>query len=117
VIYTPPKTFKRGRFLLQLASVVAVVCAIVLGMSIFFKVRKPPEVSGCIKYTPNEVYEASGIEMGTNLMTQGKLADVAGVSRATINTALLKGSCSTQTAGKIAKALGVDPADIIEKED
>ena len=69
VIYTPPKTFKRGRFLLQLASVVAVVCAIVLGMSIFFKVRKPPEVSGCIKYTPNEVYEASGIELGTNLMT------------------------------------------------
>lgn len=55
--------------------------------------------------------------MGANLMTQIVLAKEAGVSRATINNALLKGSCSTQTASKIAKALGVDPADIIEMED
>lgn len=54
--------------------------------------------------------------MGAALMTQEKLAKAAEVSRATINTALLKGSCSTQTAGKIAKALGVDPAEIIEME-
>ena len=52
--------------------------------------------------------------MGANLMTQKSLAEISGVSRATINNALLKGSCSTQTVGKIAKALGVDPADIIE---
>lgn len=55
--------------------------------------------------------------MGANLMTQIRLAEVSGVSRATINTALLKGSCSIQTAGKIAKALGVDPIEIIEVED
>ena len=55
--------------------------------------------------------------IGANLMTQLQLANAAGVSRATINSALLKGSCSTQTAGKIAKALGVDPAEIIETED
>lgn len=55
--------------------------------------------------------------MGANLMTQIVLAKKAGVSRATINNALLKGSCSTQTVGKIAKALGVDPADIIEMEE
>lgn len=55
--------------------------------------------------------------MGANLMTQIRLAEVSGVSRATINTALLKGSCSIQTAGKIAKALGVDPVEIIEVED
>lgn len=55
--------------------------------------------------------------MGANLMTQIVLAKEAGVSRATINNALLKGSCSTKTVGKIAKALGVDPADIIEMED
>lgn len=55
--------------------------------------------------------------MGANLLTQLALADVAGVSRVTINSTLLKGSCSTVTAGKIAKALGVDPEDIIEKED
>lgn len=55
--------------------------------------------------------------MGAHLMTQEQLAQAAGVSRVTINSTLLKGSCSTKTAGKIAKALGVDPADIIAKED
>lgn len=55
--------------------------------------------------------------MGAKLMTQVKLAEVAGVSRATINSALLKGSCSIQTVGKIAKALGVDPMEIIKMED
>lgn len=55
--------------------------------------------------------------MGAKLMTQVKLAEVAGVSRATINSALLKGSCSIQTVGKIAKALGVDPMEIIKIED
>ena len=55
--------------------------------------------------------------MGSKLLTQGELAELAKVSRATINMALLKGSCSTQTAGKIAKALGVDPVEIIEMEE
>lgn len=55
--------------------------------------------------------------MGANLMTQKRLAEAAGVSRVTINSTLLKGSCSTSTAGKIAQALGVDPADIIETEE
>ena len=54
--------------------------------------------------------------MGANLMTQKALAQAAGVSRVTINSTLLKGSCSPVTAGKIAKALGVDPAEIIETE-
>ncbi len=54
--------------------------------------------------------------MGTQLMTQQALAEVAGVSRATINSTLLKGSCSAQTARKIARALDVSPADIIEQE-
>ena len=55
--------------------------------------------------------------MGANLMTQEQLAQAAGVSRSTINTTLLKGSCSTRTAGKIAKALGIDPVDIVEQEE
>lgn len=55
--------------------------------------------------------------MGAKLMTQVKLAEAAGVSRATINAALLKGSCSIPTVGKIAKALGVDPMEIIKMED
>lgn len=68
VVYTPPKPFKRGRFLLHLVTVVAVVLAIVMGMSIFFKVETV-KVSGCNKYTPWDVSEASGVEIGSNLMT------------------------------------------------
>lgn len=52
--------------------------------------------------------------MAKRLWTQKALAEAAGTNRVTINNALLKGSCSIQTAGKIAKALGVDPIDIIE---
>lgn len=55
--------------------------------------------------------------MGANLMTQTGLAKAADVSRATINATLGKGSCSPETAGKIAKALGVAPVDIIETEE
>ena len=68
VVYTPPKPFKRTRFLLRLATVAAVVFAVVLGMSIFFKVEHI-KVSGCDKYTPWDVSQASGIEIGSNLMT------------------------------------------------
>ena len=68
VVYTPPKPFKRGRFLLHLATVLAVVLAIVLGMSIFFKVETV-KVSGCNKYEAWEISEASGIEVGSNLLT------------------------------------------------
>ena len=68
VVYTPPKPFKRGKFVLSLVTVVAVVMAIVLGMSIFFKVENI-KVSGCQKYEPWEVSEASGVEKGANLLT------------------------------------------------
>ena len=76
VIYTPPKVFKRGRFLLHLTTVVAIVLAVVIGMSIFFKVENVT-VSGCNKYTPWEVSEASGIEIGSNLMTSSR-AQISG---------------------------------------
>lgn len=79
VIYTPPKPFKRGRFILHLVTVVAVVLAIVLGMSIFFKVEKV-QVSGHVKYSPWEVTEASGIEIGSNLL---------GVSRAQVSGSII----------------------------
>lgn len=54
--------------------------------------------------------------MNSKLMTQTTLAEAAGVSRATVNVSLAKGSCSVPTLAKIAKALGVDPAELIEKE-
>lgn len=66
--YTPAKPFNRMRFLLRLATVIAVVLAIVLGMSIFFKTRKVL-VSGMVKYTPWEIKEASGIQDNDSLLT------------------------------------------------
>lgn len=71
VVYTPPKPFNRGRFLLHLATVVAVVLALVLGLSIFFKVETIT-VSGMEKYSAWDVREASGIEDGENLLTLSK---------------------------------------------
>ena len=68
VIYTPPKPFQRGRFILRLVTVAAVVLAVVLGMSVFFKVQTV-EISGCEKYTPWEISEAADIEIGSNLLT------------------------------------------------
>ena len=68
VVYIPPKPFRRSRFLLRLATVVAVVFALLLGMSIFFKVEHV-QVTGCNKYIPWDVGEASGIETGSNLLT------------------------------------------------
>lgn len=76
VVYTPPKPFKRGRFLLHLATVTAIVLAVVMGMSIFFKVETV-KVSGCSKYSAWEVSEASGIEIGSNLMSLSR-AQVSG---------------------------------------
>lgn len=67
VVYTQPGPFNRNRFLLRLATVLAIVLALVLGMSIFFKV-KTVNVYGAHKYTAWEVMEASGIQEGENLL-------------------------------------------------
>ena len=76
IVYTPPKPFNRNRFLLRLVTVVAVVLAITLGMSIFFKVKNV-YVSGMSKYTAWDVREASGIQEGDNLITLNR-AKIAG---------------------------------------
>lgn len=68
VVYTQPGPFNRNRFLLHLATVVAVVLALLFGMSIFFKV-KTVTVAGTSKYTAWDVREASGIQEGENLLT------------------------------------------------
>ena len=68
VVYLPPKPFSRNRLLLRLASVAAVVFALVLGLSVFFKVDKIT-VSGNNKYGAWDIREASGIENGGNLLT------------------------------------------------
>ena len=72
VVYTPAKPFSRNRFLLRLATVAAIVVALVFGISIFFKVDTVT-VSGADKYTPYMVQEASGIKTGDNLLTLDKV--------------------------------------------
>lgn len=77
VVYLPPKTFNRNRLILHLATVAAVVLALVLGLSVFFKVDKDKiTVSGTQKYTAWDVANASGIKDGENLITfsRGRVA-------------------------------------------
>lgn len=76
VIYTQPGPFNTMRFMLRLITVIAVVFALIFGMSIFFKV-KTVTVAGSNKYTPLDVREASGILEGENLL---------GISEARIST-------------------------------
>ena len=71
VVYTPPKPFNRSRFVLRLATVAAVVLALVFGISIFFKVGTIV-VSGHETYSAWTVREASGIQVGDNLLTFGE---------------------------------------------
>lgn len=80
VVYTQPKPFLRRRFLLHMATVVAVVVALILGMSLFFKVETVT-VAGMDKYTAWDIREASGISEGENLL---------GISKASISDSILK---------------------------
>lgn len=71
--YTPAKPFNRNRFLLQLATVAAVVVALLVGMSIFFKVGDGGvKVAGTVKYDPYDIVQASGISEKENLITLNK---------------------------------------------
>lgn len=70
VVYVQPAPFNRSRFVLCLLIVVAVVLAVIFGMSIFFKVDKEKiEISGTNKYTAWDIREASGIHDGENLFS------------------------------------------------
>jgi len=71
VIYTEPRPFNRNKLLVQLGTVAAVVIALVLGLSVFFKVENIT-VSGAETYSAWAVREASGISEGDNLLTFSK---------------------------------------------
>lgn len=71
VVYTQPKVFNRSRFVMQLVTVVATVLAVVLCLSIFFRVETI-SVSGANAYSAWAVREASGIQEGDYLLTFGK---------------------------------------------
>lgn len=49
-------------------------------------------------------------------MTRSIFAAQSGVSRQSVSTILTRGTCEPKTAGKLAKALGVDVAEIIKEE-
>ena len=63
VIYTQPAAFNRNRLLVQLATVTAIVLALVMGLSVFFKVEHIT-VSGAEVYSEWAIKEASGLEEG-----------------------------------------------------
>lgn len=68
VIYTQPQAFNRNRLFIQLVTVTAVVAALVLGLSVFFKVDQVL-VSGAEVYSEYTIQEKSGIQIGDNLLT------------------------------------------------
>ncbi|MBR3973096.1 MAG: FtsQ-type POTRA domain-containing protein [Oscillospiraceae bacterium] len=68
VVYTDPKPININKMLMQAVVVLAVVLAIVMGLSVFFKVEQVV-VYGNKAYTAWNVQEAAGIEGGENLMT------------------------------------------------
>lgn len=47
-------------------------------------------------------------------MTQKRLAELAGVSRATVNSIKSGKSCTDEVGKKLAKALGIDISKILE---
>ena len=68
VVYTQPLPFNSSRLLIQLLTVTAIVVALVLGLSVFFKVETITVV-GAEVYSPWAIREASGINEGDNLLT------------------------------------------------
>ena len=68
VVYTQPTPLNLNRLLLQVAVVLAVVLAITMGLSVFFKVDKVV-VYGNNAYSAWTIQEASGIENGERLLS------------------------------------------------
>ena len=71
VTYTQPRPFNLNKLLLQLTIVIAVVLAVVIGLSVFFKVDRVV-VYGNKAYSAWTIQEASGIEGGENLLSFGR---------------------------------------------
>lgn len=70
VTYTQPAPFNLQKLLLQLTATVAVVLAVVMGLSVFFKVEKVV-VYGNKAYSAWRIQEAAEIELDSNLLTFG----------------------------------------------
>ena len=68
IIYTQPAAFNRNRLIIQLITVTAVVLALVIGLSVFFKVEHI-YVSGAKVYSESAITEVCGLSKGDNLLT------------------------------------------------
>lgn len=68
---TPAKPLPRRKLVLKLITTGAVALALILGMTIFFRVQEI-RVTGNSRYTAQEIVEHSGVETGENLLTLGK---------------------------------------------
>ncbi len=68
LVYTQPAVFNWHKFLMRLLVVAAIVMALVMALSIFFKVEKIT-VTGAKVYSEWTIREASGISEGDGLMT------------------------------------------------
>ena len=68
IVYTAPKPMRRGAFVWKLISMAAVVVAVFLGLSVFFRVDTIT-VAGADKYTPWMIRQASGVETGDALLS------------------------------------------------
>ena len=71
VIYTAPKPLRKGSFALRLVSMAAVVAAVFLALSVFFRVETIT-VAGAEKYSPWMVRQAAGVEPGDALLSIGE---------------------------------------------
>ena len=69
--YTQPKPFFRNRLIVQLLSVAAVVLAVTIGISIFFKVDTVL-VTGASKYSAYTIAESAQIQKGESLLFFGR---------------------------------------------
>lgn len=73
----PVRPFSRRTFLIRFSATIAVVITVLIAMTIFFKVDHIA-ISGNHKYSAQEIADASGIDLGENLLLLRKSA-VAGL--------------------------------------
>lgn len=71
IVYTAPKPMGRGAFAWKLVSMAAVVAAVFLGLSVFFRVDTIT-VAGADKYSPWMIRQASGVTTGDALLSIGE---------------------------------------------
>ena len=68
VVHMPPDKLEKGKLLMRLLTTLAVVVALLTGVSLFFRVSTVT-VSGNGKYTQWDIASASGISEGDSLLT------------------------------------------------